>query len=452
MKLDDLLKGSEPVISEWLAHQNLLHECDCGYQVYDPDEVSAAVQHRWGDRRCREINLWACDLSNRFGWLFIESAKPQYGIYHCQHCAGSEWSLMMDMMKMAEAADAKRPKAAKLKRAARTRRGKYRVYIDESYTNEFPRKAGGSLALAAFLLAENDAKKLEPEWQRIVAAAYRGQSPKEVKYSKLVKHPGLLERVGHGVNELLAALPSSAVILLYVPSEGLIQEEVRVVRALAHYAKSTPTKSELQEASSPEKVEAAVRGAVSRMAQTIAAAVANFLGSRNLRAEIRFDPRSKKLDEELHADLTRFLPLIPINTPLIAHQDAVVMPWPSARMPRLGRRVKIDFSASSHKCAGLQIADFLAGDIRTFFSEMPELLTDGTVAQPLVNQRVLFPEAFRRSPLSEETKRKLAAYRGKSFLPGYRTKLVHNLVSCFAKNGQMRNVDLAEGVAYDIMD
>lgn len=28
MKLDDLLKGSEPVISEWLAQKDLLHDCD----------------------------------------------------------------------------------------------------------------------------------------------------------------------------------------------------------------------------------------------------------------------------------------------------------------------------------------------------------------------------------------------------------------------------------------
>jgi len=35
------------------------------------------------------------------------------------------------------------------------------VYIDESYTNEFPRKAGGSLALAAFIVSQKDAAKLE---------------------------------------------------------------------------------------------------------------------------------------------------------------------------------------------------------------------------------------------------------------------------------------------------
>ena len=83
---------------------------------------------------------------------------------------------------------------------------------------------------------------------------------------------------------------------------------------------------------------------------------------------------------------------------------------------------------------------------------MPEILSDGTVDQPLVNSRVLFPEVFRPTPLGEATKQKIAGYLGRSVLPHYRAKLVNDIVSCYARNGQMRNVDLAAGVAYDIMD
>ncbi len=452
MKLDELLEGTESIIAEWLSRKGLLHECDCGYQVYDPDSVSEAVLHRFGDRRSDEIYDWACNLSNQFGWLFIESSQPEHDIYHCQHCAESEFSLMMDMMKIAELAERRGSKPKKKSARPRTRREKYVVYIDESYTNEFPRKPGGSLALAALIVSKKEAAKLDAGLAQIVTDAYRGNVPKEIKYTKLAKHPRLLEQVGRGISELISSLSTSAIILIHVPSDGLIQEAVRVVRAVASYSKMPPSPAELSDAASHEKVEEAVRGAVSRLAHTISGAVGQFLGSRGLSGEIWFDPRSKKLDEELHRQLARFLPLTPINTPLIPHAGTIVMPPPSRAMPRLGRRVTVKFATSSHKSAGLQIADFLAGDIRTFFADVPEILIDGTIDQPLVNSRVLFPEVFRPTPLKETTRQKIAAYRGPSLLPHYRQKLVNSLVSCYAKNGQMRNVDLDAGMAYDIMD
>src|ERR1043166_7883424 len=97
MTLDELLRGDERIVSEWLHAEDLLHECDCGYIVYEPDDVSSAVQETWGDARSDEIFQWACELADRFGWLFLESAQPKYGIYHCQHCQESEWSLLLDL-------------------------------------------------------------------------------------------------------------------------------------------------------------------------------------------------------------------------------------------------------------------------------------------------------------------------------------------------------------------
>jgi hypothetical protein len=454
MKLDDLLDADEYELSEWLRKNNLIHNCDCGYTVYDPDSVEAVVQRRWGDRRWKEINAWACDLSNRYGWLFIENSKPEYGIYHCQYCADSEWSLLMDLEKMAEGPGGKKPKVAKATsaRPAGKRREKYLVYVDESYSNEFPRLPGGSLAIAAFIVSERDSKALHPGLQKIMAEAYRGQQPNELKYSKVAKRPGLLERVGRGVSELISSLPSAALIVLHVPSEGLLTEGVRVVRALAHYARKAPTKLALKQAASKKVVEDAVRNAVNRMAQTTASAVAQFIGSRNLRADILFDPRSDKVDQLLQKELGYLLPKIPINTPLIPHAGTIVMPPPSKNMERLGRRIAVKISLSSEQSAGLQIADFIAGDIRAFFSEVPEPLLEGTSDKPLVNSRVLFPEAFRPSSLSAGTKQKIENYKGKSVFPLYRGKLVNGLVACFALNGQMRNVDFDHGVIYDIMD
>lgn len=453
MKLDELLHGEDYDVTAWLRSKKLVHTCTCGYDVYDPEEVSAAVQRRWGDRRCDEIHSWACDLSNRFGWLFIETSNAKHDIYHCQYCAGSDWGLLMDMMAIAGPEGSKRRRAAaKAPAGKRARREKYLVYVDESYTNEFPRLPGGSLALAALVLSASDAKKLEPGLKGIFAAAYRGGEPGELKYSRVSKRPGLLARVSAEVGALISSLPSAAVIALYVPSEGLIREKVRVARAVAHYAGRAPTADELTEPTTKESVERAVRDSVHGMAQSLSIAVANFLGMKNARAEICFDPRRDEADRRLSAELADLLPKIPIDIPLIPHDGVIVMPRPSPSMKRLGRRVRINTSLPSDQSPGLQLADFLAGDIRAFFSDVPELLTEATSDELILNERVLFLQAFRPTELSGATKEKIAKYSGKSALPLYRSKLVHGLISCYALNGQVRNVSLDEGMVYDIPD
>jgi hypothetical protein len=102
MDLEDLLKGDESTVSEWLGDRQLVHECNCGYTVLDIDEVTTAVQDEWGDEHFDEIFNWACDLPNQFGWLDLESSDPKYDIYHCQYCAHSEFSFLQDLLKKTE--------------------------------------------------------------------------------------------------------------------------------------------------------------------------------------------------------------------------------------------------------------------------------------------------------------------------------------------------------------
>jgi len=134
MELDELFDGSESEIAEWLRERNLLHECDCGYTVYDEDGVAQAVQEEFGDERCDEINQWAWNLANDYGWLWLdESSRPQHGIYHCQHCADSEWSLLMDIEKLAEAADRDDEDGAV--ETEKPLGEPCMVYVDESYSS-----------------------------------------------------------------------------------------------------------------------------------------------------------------------------------------------------------------------------------------------------------------------------------------------------------------------------
>lgn len=452
MTLKELLEGDESEVSEWLGARNLLHECNCGYTVYDVDDVNGAVQEEWGDEQSDEIYQWACDLSNQFGWLWIESSEPKYDIYHCQHCDGTEFALMMDLGRKAHAMSEESDESSDDEPVVNSEPGEpCVVYVDESYTNGFPREVGGSLSFAAFIIPESAIEAVQQGVEEIIKANYRGSGPDELKYSAISKRPGLLERVGRGVADLINRIPSSAVIAIYVPRSGLFGERLRSLRAIGHYEKQPPTEEELAAVDSKEAVEAIVGKAANGIAQTIAVCVGHYLGSRNLSGRVIFDPRNKNQDEPLLKALQEHLPLTPINQPLIPHQDRVVTVPPGKDMERLGDRVKVEIAADSHQARGLQIADFIAGDIRTFFSEVPEILTEATSDEPLVNEGILFHQLFRRSELSAATMEKLKK-PGRSSLLLYRERLANNIVSCYANNGQMRNVNLAQGDIHDIMD
>lgn len=208
---------------------------------------------------------------------------------------------------------------------------------------------------------------------------------------------------------------------------------------------------ELAAVESAEAVESAVRETADNLAHTLIACVGNYLAARRATGKIVLDPRNKRADEPLVQALEDLLPKAPVNAPLIPHLDAIVSLPPRAEMERLGDRLKIEVTGNSHETFGLQVADFIAGDVRTFFAEVPEVLTEATSEEPLVNDRVLFPQVFRKSALTPEALTK-AHTPGKSALPLYRAALAKRQISCFASNGQMRTVDLHDGSIYDMMD
>ncbi len=188
------------------------------------------------------------------------------------------------------------------------------------------------------------------------------------------------------------------------------------------------------------------------ISKTIAICVGNYIGSRNARATIVFDPRSESLNDQLAQQLNNLLPKLPVQVPLISHGGSLVMPKPHSSMKRLGKLVKLDFSKTSAECPGLQIADYIAGDIRTFFEDVPEPLDEILYDKPIINKKVLFPEAFRIGELSEATKSKIRNYKGRSSLPMYMGSLANGIIACYARNGQMRNINLQNGAVLDLMD
>lgn len=449
MQLDELLQADESETAAWLHARDLLHECNCGYSVYDEDGVAQAVQEEFGDARCDEINRWAWGLADQFGWLWLdESSQPARGIHHCQHCAGSEFALLMDLEKLVEAAG---ENSGAIQAPAQPAEPCL-VYIDESYSEQFPRKADGSMSFAAFIVPESAVDRVRQGVEDIFQSCYsKGSQPKELKYSQIKKSGGLLDRVGRRVADLIKSIPGCAVLTIYVPQSGLFGEERRSLHAVGHYEKKPPTAEELAAVESPEAVEEAVRQTANKLAHTLIACVGNYLHGRNATGKVVLDPRNKRLDEPLVKTLEALLPATPVSAPLIPHADAVVTLAADAKMERLGDRLKIEVTGNSHQTHGLQIADFIAGDVRAFFEEVPELLTEATDDAPIVNKGILFPQVFRKSELSAVTIEK-AQKPGKSALPLYREHLAKGLVSCYTRNGQMRNINLTHGSVFDLMD
>jgi hypothetical protein len=261
----------------------------------------------------------------------------------------------------------------------------------------------------------------------------------------------LLECVSHRIAELIKSISGCAVLAIFIPRSGLFGEQRRSLHAIGHYDRNPPTAEELAAVESTEAVEEAVRKTVDNLARALTACVGNFLVARNATGRIVLDSRSAQEDEKLMKALTELLPKMPVNVPLIPHLDAVVSLPPHPNMERLGDRLKIEPTSDSHQTHGLQIADFIAGDVRTFFNEVPKLLTEATDDAPLVNERVLFPQVLRKSKLTCETL-KNAQTPGKSALPLYRTCFAHGLISCYTSNGQLRTINLEDGSIFDLMD
>jgi hypothetical protein len=451
--LNQLLDGDESYVSEWLSERDLLHECYCVYTVYDPEEVNQAVQDEYGDERCKEIFDWACNLSNRWGWVFIEQSEPEFGIYHCQHCADSEWSLFLDLEKKTslvgmttegsdDPAESIEPEVPR----------EFIAYIDESYDGEFPRKVEGAYSLGALIIPKAFEAELNERVADILRSSYRGRHPRELKHSKIKKSPRLLKVVGEQISDLLKSSSDIAVIGYYMPREGFFGEKVRSIRAVDHYQKKESDPAEISEVLSEENIEIAVKDAANQLAEALANMVSYYIANTGSTGTLIFDPRTTQADDRLLDSLRHKISILPLGSPHVRHNQAIVGLLPTADDNRIGDRIKCEIGPTSEECFGLQVADFLAGDIRTFFAEATAILDEATSEDLVAQDRSMFPKFYDVHKLSAESLRYLHVKQGRSFLPEYREKLANGLISCCTKNGQLRHVNTATGEVLNLVD
>ncbi len=450
--LDELLQGDDSYISEWLTERDLLHVCDCGYFVYDDEAMNHSVQDEFGSERCDEIFDWACNLSNRFGWMGETGSHSKFGIYHCQYCAASEFSLLLDLEKISSRAGDGKPTNFKRKSKGNKKKEHFVVYIDESFSPGFPRKPSDSYAYAGVIVPDSQVRAVNKIVGEIIRQSYRGSRPKELKYQRYFSRPRLLEKIGEKVSKFLTETQGIAVIALYVPANGYLAEQVRSLRAIAHYGKKLQKPEKMKAVHSKENIEKAVRKIWKDVGIILAAAVAEYIAGRGGQAKIYFDPVGESQEKSLIKVLREILPKLPVDQPIIRWNDKIVTVQPSKNMKKLGKRIRFVKSPRSENSPGLQLADFCAGDVRAFFGENQGFLHDALTDALLTSKNVLFPEIFQVKPANCALMKKLANRKGKSFLPEYRTAFAHGLISYYTSNGHMRLFDIANAEYRDLVD
>ncbi|HLJ29090.1 MAG TPA: hypothetical protein VKY85_20440 [Candidatus Angelobacter sp.] len=123
----------------------------------------------------------------------------------------------------------------------------------------------------------------------------------------------------------------------------------------------------------------------------------------------------------------------------------------------------VETNIRSENCAGLQVADVLAGEVRRWFVSHPEFL-EFSSGRELLSATELkglhFGKAIGRTTVKPERRKKmpggLAARLHKadqeSVFPYFRQLLANGLISCIAKYGEFRHIDFASRQVIDSPD
>jgi hypothetical protein len=184
-----------------------------------------------------------------------------------------------------------------------------------------------------------------------------------------------------------------------------------------------------------------------RLISLPAVALAHYLALRAKQYEIFVDPRGQVEDENL-ADAIGDYTMSVVR--LIREQGQTNL-------------VSVKVDVRSEQSPGLQIADLLAGELRWWFVSNPEFLKyrSGRIlldkneltsfyASKTATRTLIKPE--RRTKIPESLRRKLYVADKRSLFPYFHGSLANGLMSCIARTGEFRHIDLTHGEIIDSPD
>ena len=123
----------------------------------------------------------------------------------------------------------------------------------------------------------------------------------------------------------------------------------------------------------------------------------------------------------------------------------------------------VDNTRPSHTEIGLQLADMLAGEVRSLFEAHPGLVTESTGLEIVSSSSREDVECWETSlglhqKLGHLTKmpdhllRAVSKADGTNCLPFYRHSLAAGLLTCFTDLGQPRHIEVFEGNFFQQLD
>jgi hypothetical protein len=340
----------------------------------------------------------------------------------------------------------------------RQRGREYLVFVDESFFEFFGfNNPNGNFCHAAIGFPADNYGALQERLAPIVQAygvqvrKRLGRAEREVKSSDLRRLP--IRFQARFARELADALGEQGgfVAGFYTPTDGFIMEDVRV--SLIGAAEEVPQEHrDLYEVAREEAL-AQMRGPgqsglITKLLFLPFAAFKFMLSSFGCDFRVQYDPRQGDEDRAVRDAIGDAMNLL-LNVP--------------AQMRPANKYFGMDANRRSEEELGLQLADVVAGYVRSFFRNNPAALREGSSArlitatsdEPLQkfewHDGVLFKEASLH-PMSAGLRRVLARRNIANMISYFYPVLAAGMLTCNTSNGQERDLEVSTGLILDLLD
>jgi hypothetical protein len=333
----------------------------------------------------------------------------------------------------------------------------YLVFMDETFRAFFGlERPQGYLCYAAVGIPEKEYEYVKrslarvfKEFESYVVGDF-GNHLKEFKFEELKRLPrSQKESIASQIGRIIK-LADGFIMGFYARVAGIVMERVRT--NLVGEAAFVPNdhKDLYDEAAAELRIELAGVG----QSQTIAhilriplSALTHFLESPNCKFRLLCDPRESKEDRAVQ----------------LAIDDYIGNHFGRALPKEAGLYLGLDNTRPSHTEIGLQLADILAGEVRSLFEAHPGLVT-GNSSLDLVGSSSREDVEWWDSSLGFHQKlghltkmpddlfRAVSRADGTNCLPLYRHSLAAGLLTCFTDLGQPRQIEVFEGNFFQQLD
>jgi hypothetical protein len=333
----------------------------------------------------------------------------------------------------------------------------YLVFMDETFRAFFGlERPQGYLCYAAVGIPEKEYEYVKRSLARIFDEYERyvvgdsGNHLQEFKFEEFKKLPrekreGLASQIGKTIK-----LAGGFVMGFYTRVAGIVMERVRT--NLIGDADVVPNdhKALYDEAAAELRMELEGVGqsqAIAHILRVPLSAMAHFLESSGCKFHVLCDPRESKEDKAVQLSI----------------DDYVRNHFGRALPKEAGLYLGLDNTRPSHTEIGLQLADMLAGEVRSLFEAHPGLVTENSRLEIVSSSSREDVEWWETSfgihqklghliRMPDYLVRAVERADGTNCLALYRHSLASGLLTCFTDLGQPRHIEVFEGNFFQQLD